>query len=206
MSRKIFITGTDTNAGKTFVSTQLLQTWNQEGFSTLGIKPLASGCNHQSKNEDALLLQQASSIKLDYPFINPIALKKPIAPHIAAKSENINLSVKHLTELCQPAFLYPADICLIEGVGGWHVPLNNHETMADFVRVNQFEVILIVGMRLGCLNHAILTEKAMRADNIKLIGWIANLMDPSFEHAEENIAALKTHLLSPLISVIQYIS
>lgn len=196
MPRKIFITGTDTNVGKTFVSTQLLQSWNKQGFSTLGIKPLASGCNHQLQSEDALRLQQASSVKLDYELINPITFQQPIAPHIAAQLAHVDLSVKRLTDLCQPALTYPADICLIEGIGGWHVPLNNDETMADFVCANNFDVILVVGMRLGCLNHAILTEQSILASNVNLIGWIANPIQPEFERIKENISTLEQHLHS----------
>lgn len=151
-----------------------------------------------------MLLQQASSIKLDYHLINPIAFTPPIAPHIAAQLENTTLSVEQLTKHCQAALNHLADVCLIEGVGGWHVPLNDHETMADFVRENKFEVILVIGMRLGCLNHAILTEKAMLAEKINLIGWIANCIDGDFLYMKENITTLKNHLIAPCLDVINH--
>src|SRR5262249_50518062 len=150
---KVFITGTDTNVGKTYVSTGLLKAFNQLGYSTLGLKPIASGCDWidgKLRNSDALALQQASSLKLDYEQINPFAFEPPIAPHIAGNKLGLRLDVKNLTDALQPTLELNADIQIIEGAGGWHVPLNDRESMADLVKHLNLPVILIVGIKLGC--------------------------------------------------------
>jgi dethiobiotin synthetase len=152
-------------------------------------------------SDDALKLQQASSIKLDYDFINPHAYEPAIAPHIAARN---SLNVQTLNRSCHYSMHYPADICLIEGVGGWYVPLNQHETMSDFVISNQLPVILVAGIRLGCLNHALLTVRAMQQDGAKLIGWVANCVDGDMLHADENITTLQHWLPIPCLGVARY--
>jgi dethiobiotin synthetase len=207
MTLKIFVTGTDTNVGKTYVSSNILTALQQRGYSTLGIKPIASGCILQDGkyiNDDALLLQQASSIKLPYEQINPCAFKEPIAPHIAANLSQQQLSVETISKKISPALQHTADICLIEGAGGWHVPLNEKETYADFVIQHQFPVLLIVGLRLGCLNHAILTSQAFKQSGVNVIGWVANSIDNNMIYQEENIKMLKHWLPIPCLDVIPY--
>lgn len=204
---KLFITGTDTDVGKTYVSVGLLNAFNRLGYSTLGIKPVASGCfQKQNKlhSHDALALQQASTIKLCYEQINPFAFKPPIAPNIAAHKEERALNVALLNQKTQYAREYAANICLIEGVGGWHVPLNEHETMADFVSSNQFKVILVTGIHLGCINHSILTLKAIQQDNIHAVGWIANCLENKIAYRYEIISTLQKWLPIPYLGCINY--
>ena len=207
MGKTIFITATDTNAGKTYVSAGLLQVANARNMTTIGIKPLASGCRiHDGKllNEDALQLQRAASCQLDYDMINPFAFAPSIAPHIAASECEIDLGAALLVKRTQPALATPADLHLIEGVGGWHTPLNLYETMADYVAQLKCEVVLVVGMRLGCLNHAVLTERAIIASGATCIGWIANQIHAEMSHQDENRMTLQNTLRSPLLGLIQY--
>lgn len=153
-----------------------------------------------------MALQQASSVRLPLDQINPFAFAPPIAPHLAAAQCNRTLSVAELNHQLQPALQTPADVCIIEGAGGWHVPLNQSETMADFVTANSFEVILVVGMTLGCLNHAILTAKAIQQSGANLIGWIANRVDPHMLHHDENVATLKHWLDVPCLEVVNHVA
>lgn len=199
----IFITGTDTGVGKTYISTRLLNHYNEQGLKTIGLKPVATGCdllNGKLYNDDALALQQAASIKLDYDWVNPFAFEPPIAPHIAAMQENKSITIASLSEKLMHALNTPADIRIIEGAGGWLLPLNERETMADFVAQENFAVILVVGMRLGCLNHALLTAHAIHTAKVNCIGWIANCIDPNMPHLQENIATLKQRLTIPCIT------
>jgi dethiobiotin synthetase len=207
MALKIFITGTDTDAGKTYISTGILNVFNKHNYSTLGVKPIASGCelhNGVLHNADALALQQASSIKLPYQKINPYAFEPAIAPHIAAQQIHCDISVDKLIKRTEEALHYPADLCLVEGAGGWYVPLNDKETMADYVKATDLKVILVVGIRLGCINHAILTHKAIENDDIPIAGWIANCIIPQRVEHNEIILALKKWLTSPCLGVVQH--
>lgn len=205
MSRHIFVTGTDTEVGKTYVSAGLLQAFNRQGLQTIGLKPIASDCkleNNKLINADALQLQKHASYPLDYDVINPIAFAPPVAPHIIAEQLGQPLSVARLTELTRPALQLEADITLIEGFGGWYAPLSATETMADYVRAMQFDVLLVVGMRLGCLNHAVLTHRAILADGLKCIGWVANCIDPDMLYLQENIALLIASLPTPCLGIV----
>jgi len=207
MKMKIFITGTDTNIGKTYISVGILQAFGALKLSTLGIKPLASCCkiiNNKLYNEDALALKHASTLKLPYHKINPIAFAPAIAPNIAAEQINYHLNLDTLNKKTIYAREYPADLCLMEGVGGWNVPLNNKETMADFVKTNNLPVILVVGIKLGCLNHALLTYQAIKNSQVPCIGWVANCIDPNMLFCQENITTLKTWLKIPLLATVGY--
>lgn len=204
---KLFITGTDTHVGKTYVSVALLNHFNQKKLSTIALKPVASGCirrHHQLYNEDALALQKAASISLDYKKINPFAFEPAIAPHLAADAVRSTLSVARIIEASRDALSHPADVHLIEGIGGWYTPLNQTETMADVVIQLNLSVILVVGIRLGCLNHALLTEQALQKDKVKITGWIANQIDPEMSYRDENIATLKKRLTIPCLGVMRY--
>ncbi len=203
MSRQIFfIAGTDTDAGKTFVACQLLRAAQQRGLRTLGLKPLAAGAENTAqglRNNDALLLQQASTVQLPYAAINPFCFVEAIAPHIAAEKNHIRLNANDIAQgirhtLDNTAF----DYALVEGAGGWRVPINEEETLADVARLLNVPIILVVGMKLGCLNHALLTVEAIVGDGLTLHGWIANDLGNPMPMLEENIAALQQHLGCPL--------
>ncbi len=207
MSLKLFIAGTDTGVGKTHISTGILSAFNQHGHSTLGIKPIASGCRwieNKLYSEDTLLHQQISSVKLAHDVVTPFAFEPPIAPHIAAEMTDCDLSVEILNERLRFALDYPADVKVVEGCGGWYVPLNHLQTFADFVVEHEFHVVLVVGMRLGCINHALLTYRAMVQDGANVIGWIANCIDPAMKNRNENIATLTEWLPVPCLSVVSH--
>lgn len=207
MARGYFITGTDTEVGKTYVTTKLLDYFNHQGFQTAAIKPIASGAKNTEnglRNEDGLLLQKHASIQFPYDLVNPYCLLPPIAPHIALAYQKSSLTVKELLCACQPILNQTPDITLIEGVGGWLVPLNHRETMADFAVALGFPVILVVGMKLGCINHSLLTFHHLQQSNIQIAGWIANCIDPKMNVLQENIDTLKEKLPIPLISTIPF--
>lgn len=193
MTKRFFITGTDTAVGKTYIARKLLTMFNQQGLSTVACKPVASDSAitvEGLRNEDALCLQQAASVKLPYHQVNPLAFKPPIAPHIAAQQIGEKLTVKKLISACQPALDYKADVLIVEGFGGWYAPLNGQETMADFVKALDLSVILVVAIRLGCLNHALLTHRTILNDGINFAGWIANRIDDNMLVVEENVKTL----------------
>jgi len=204
MSRVFFITGTDTAVGKTLVANALIKLANDRGLSTRGLKPVAAGCylrDGLQVNEDAWDLMHIASVKSDYKTVNPAALREPMAPHIAAEREGVRLDANALVEHCA-ALLPTADFTVIEGAGGWLVPLNEAETMADIAIKLNTPVILVVGLRLGCINHALLTAAAVRSAGLKMAGWVANCIDPEMAVPKENIAALKERLGPPLLGVI----
>jgi dethiobiotin synthetase len=203
-AQRLFITGTDTEVGKTTIACKLLTELNQHGYKTVGLKPIASGgiiTAEGMRNEDALALQQAASVKLPYELINPICLESPIAPHIAAQQANLPLSALELFNQCIPTLQQAADHIVIEGAGGWLVPLNATETMADFVALLDCPIILVVAMRLGCINHALLTVANIHQHGLELGGWIANCIDPEMLNLEENLATLEQLIPAPLLMV-----
>jgi len=205
MTKAYFIAGTDTGVGKTLVATSLLHLARARGMSTLGLKPVAAGCeliDGQWMNDDARLLMEASSIAVDYQTVNPLALREAMAPHIAAEREQCDVRCAELVEQCKP-LLDMADFTVIEGAGGWQVPLNQSETMADLAAGLNCPVVLVVGMRLGCINHALLTAAAIRRDGLQLAGWIANHIDADMAVADENVVALEQRLDAPLTGRIQ---
>lgn len=208
MSQQIyFITGTDTGIGKTTITIALLKKYNQAGQQSVGLKPLASGCQLTAeglRNDDALRLQSASSIALPYETINPIAYQQPIAPYLAASMAGENLSVDSLIQACQPGLQTNADITFIEGVGGWFQPLNEKQNMAEFSAALSLPVIMVVGMRLGCINHSLLTQQSIKHYQLNLAGWVANVIDPEMDCIEENIALLTRAIDAPLLAVVPY--
>lgn len=208
MNNTIFITGTDTDVGKTFVSCLLLKAFNESGLKTFGLKPIASGSEENAHgelvNQDALLLQCNASIKKNYKTVNPISFKKPIAPHIAAIESNIKLSREMICQVIINSIQNKADINLIEGVGGWAVPLNNIELFADVVIELKIPIILVVGIKLGCLNHALLTYHNMLARGAEVIGWVANCLLPDALSIKENIETLKNWIAAPCLGVVPY--
>ncbi len=202
MNGAYFITGTDTGVGKTSVAVALLQAAEKRGLSTAAAKPVAAGCEAGAdglRNDDALLLQQASTTALSYEQINPFALQPAIAPHFAAARDNLQLDAKDLASHCQSILDLKADFTVIEGAGGWRVPLNNSETFADMAKRLKVPVILVVDIKLGCLNHALLSAEAIRADGLQLAAWVANQATGSDECHDEMVADLEHRLACPLL-------
>lgn len=207
MAHAFFITGTDTDAGKTTVAAALLQAARAQGLSTLAIKPVASGCERTAqglRNSDALALAHASSIQLPYAQINPYVFAPAIAPHLAAQQAGVQLNAAQLAAACHSVLQQHADLCLIEGAGGWRVPISSTETLADLAKTLQLPVILVVGMRLGCINHALLTAEAIQHDGLKLAGWIANSITPDYSQSDETIACLRARLNAPCLATLPY--
>jgi dethiobiotin synthetase len=205
-----FVTGTDTSVGKTLVAAGLLVAASQLGLRAVGIKPVAAGCTSESGaelvSEDALALQQAASVKLDYREVNPVALELPIAPHLAAANSGVRLGVSELVQHCrQVAADSSAQFIIVEGAGGWFVPLNETETMADFCIGLGYPVIIVVGMKLGCLNHALLTMHAVQAAGLSIAGWVANCTEPQMMAIEGNLQTLRDVLTAPLLGVVPYL-
>ena len=203
-----FITGTDTGVGKTWMTAALIHALAAYGQRAAGIKPLACG-GHPTRDgwrhKDAELLMQYASVPLPYEEVNPVLLNQPIAPHIAARQAGIQLSVAKLHHACV-TLEEQVDYLLIEGVGGWEVPLNDTETTADFAGLLGLPVILVVGIRLGCLNHALLTSKAIMEQNLDIAGWIANIIDPHTLMIPENIATLEKRLPAPHLATVPHLS
>jgi len=208
MSKKaFFITGTDTGVGKTLVSAALLLAAKNRGLTTAALKPVAAGCDDTAdglRNEDALLLKSVITEALTYEQINPVALEPAIAPHIAAKQAKRSLSVDRLAGFCR-GVLNTADFTLVEGAGGWRVPLNTTETLADLAKTLKLPVIMVVGIRLGCINHALLTAEAITRDGLQLAGWVANCVDPDMPFQQENIASLEQRLPAPYLGVVPHL-
>ena len=210
MAMKVFfITGTDTDVGKTEVAAGLLEAANQKGLRTGAIKPVAAGCEDRGdgpQNDDAIKLQALANVELSYQQVNPVVLDLPMAPHIAAQEQGKVLSANRLTGFCRGVSMLPMDFLVIEGAGGWRVPINKRETMADIPKQLNAEVILVVGIRLGCINHALLTAQAIRLDGLKIAGWVANILDTEMLRIDENIDTLKHMLIEPCLGVVPRLS
>ncbi|MDX1817781.1 MAG: dethiobiotin synthase [Marinobacter sp.] len=210
MARKTyFVTGTDTGVGKTMVSAAILEAAKALGKRTVAMKPIASGCDQTPdglRNEDALILQQAITEKLSYDRINPIALQPAIAPHVAAQQAGKGLSAQRLVGFCRGLQMQPADLMLIEGAGGWRVPLNDRETYSVVPRELGVPVILVVALKLGCINHALLTAEAIRADGLAIAGWVANRPEQEPMACErETLDYLTNHLGAPRLGVLPWL-
>jgi len=202
--KRYFITGTDTDCGKTYIMCELLKLAQQQGRSAIGLKPVSSGChfsNGKLVSEDASLIQQYAPPGLD---ICHWYFLPPISPHIAAEKKHERLSAADITRFCLQDSLSGFDEVYIEGAGGLMAPLNESETWIDFAKQADLEVILVVGMRLGCLNHALLTVSAMVNQQLNCAGWIANCLDPNMLALEENIATLRQRIKMPLLGTIAY--
>lgn len=199
-----FITATDTDAGKTYVSSLLLQGFKALGTAAVGVKPIAAGADWQGCNGDALLLQQHSGIALPYKMINPICYQAPVAPHLAAANEQLPIDEVQLDAALAQWQQLPVQQLLIEGAGGWLLPINNQRYLADWVADKQLPVILIVGMKLGCLNHAMLTVREIERSGCRLVGWVANCIDPQLALLEQNIADLRQRITAPCLGVVPF--
>jgi len=194
-----YVTGTDTGVGKSVASAALLHALRARGRRAVGMKPVASGCEPVDgvwRNEDALLLQAASDPRPDYADINPFALRAPVAPELALRDDGVELRLEPLLS-AHARLSSNADTVVVEGVGGWAAPLSADLDQLDLVRALRLPVVLVVGLRLGCINHARLTVRAIRDDGVELIGWIANEVDPAMARIDDNFEILCQRLPVP---------
>jgi dethiobiotin synthetase len=204
--KRWFITGTDTEIGKTFVASALIRHLVGQGHRVAGMKPVASGCINTGgglRNDDALSLMAAANVNLPYEVVNPCAYEPAIAPHIAAEEAGQSID---MGKICAAAQTIEADYLVIEGVGGWCVPLGNGCMLADLARATADEIILVVGMRLGCINHALLTAAQIERDGMSLKGWIANHVDPDMQAQTENLKTLQLLMPAPLLGTLEWCS
>ncbi|OUR71988.1 dethiobiotin synthase [Methylophaga sp. 41_12_T18] len=199
----LFVTGTDTEVGKTFISVALIELFKQQGLNVAGMKPIASGCQQTQaglRNEDALALQQQANVELAYELINPYAFAPAIAPHIAAQQAataiDINVLKSHYQQIQAQA-----DVVVVEGAGGWLVPLNETDTMADLASTLNLPVVLVVGIRLGCINHALLSVAAIKQTGLSLLGWVANDLETS-PQAKAMVQTLEQYIAAPCLGVV----
>jgi dethiobiotin synthetase len=204
--RSIYVTGTVTGIGKTVASCALLHALRLRGLRAVGMKPLASGCEHTPagwRNEDALALQAASDPRPEYADLNPYALPLPLAPELAAREAGV--AIELATIRAAYARLHAqADAVVVEGVGGWAAPLSASLDQADLVHALDLPVVLVVGLRLGCLNHAYLTARAIAADGCRLAGWIGNGIDPDMARRDDNLALLAARIAAPCWGVLPH--
>lgn len=206
MSRAVFIAGTDTGIGKTHAACTLLHALRAAGHDACGMKPVASGCAETPdglRNDDALALLAAGGVELPYAQLNPVALREPLSPHLAAAHDGVAITLAPLREAFKQLQAAHGTV-VVEGVGGWLVPLAPGLFASDIARQWQLPVILVVGLRLGCLNHAQLSARAIVADGCCLIGWIGNCVDPAMDAPEENLATLCELLPAPCLGVLPH--
>ena len=206
MSRGYFVTGTDTGVGKTLVSAALLHAHARQGLHVAGMKPIAAGCewhNGVAYWEDVAQLEAASNIAVPLRLRNPYRFDAAVAPHIAAAQAGQKIEIN---TICQAyaALQSGADVVIVEGAGGFLVPLNASETLADLAQALGLPVILVVGIRLGCINHALLTVQAVAKMNLPLAGWVANRLDPDMLSVPETLESLQQRIAAPLLGIIPY--
>jgi len=217
LRHRLFITGTDTDVGKTEIACALLHLARKKSLSTAAMKPVAAGCElftdnegkQEWRNTDAVRLQQQCSIPLNYSEINPVALKKAMAPHLAAYEEKKTITVERLAGFTQNIFGKKTDFTVIEGAGGWRVPISHRELMSQYVQQLNLlqpktQVLLVVGIRLGCINHTLLTVEAIARDNVPFVGWIANCINADMPAVIENIQTLERLLPAPCLGIIPF--
>jgi dethiobiotin synthetase len=202
-----FVTGTDTEVGKTRVSVGLMAALKQQGKTVLGMKPIASGCEQTAeglRNDDALALMSEASLDIDYDIVNPYAFEPAIAPHIAAEQAGVIVELSKIHQAY--ALLAPqADVLIVEGAGGWLVPLNKQDTIADLAATLNLPVILVVGIRLGCINHALLSAQVIEQQGRPLVGWVANHVEDNAQSAQI-IETLKANITAPCLGVVPYLA
>lgn len=201
MKRAYFVTGTDTNVGKTWATLALMNHFKAKNLSVLGMKPVASGCEKigdEWVNDDALAIQKNGSFEVDYKIINPFAYEKPISPHLAGKKNPANFDVilKNFHTLQNLA-----EVVIVEGAGGWFVPLNESKTIADLAQMLDLSIILVVSIKLGCINHALLSAQAIENTGLNCVGWLAVCNDKEFSCIDLTIDSVKKRLQAPLLGV-----
>jgi len=206
MSHAVYVTGTDTGVGKSLAAATLLAALNANGVRAIGMKPVASGCERTPtglRNADAELLIAHSAGAPAYADVNPYAFADPIAPHLAAADAGIEIELSRI-DAAFAALSTNVQFLVVEGVGGWMAPLGPQLMQVDLVRALHLPVILVVGLRLGCLNHALLSARAIRADGAELTGWIASSVDAQMARPEDNLATLRERLEAPCLGVLPY--
>jgi dethiobiotin synthetase len=204
MSRAFFLTGTDTDVGKTFIACALLHAWRAAGLSVAGYKPIAAGAELAEgvlRNEDALRLHAAGSPGFALDEINPMCLPEAIAPHIAAQRAGVTIDIAQL-ESGFRVLTGRVDRLVVEGAGGFLVPIGEHADMARLACRLDIPVIMVVGLRLGCLNHAMLTAEAIASRGLRLAAWVGNVVDAAMPCLDENLAYLRAHLPAPCLGVV----
>jgi len=207
MAKAYFVTGTDTGVGKTTVTCALLAAAKARGLTTLALKPVAAGCEQTDegwRNSDALALQAEITQPLSYQEINPVALPESLSPHLAAAAAGRRLTLMQLAGFCRGTLMQKADLALVEGAGGWRVPISDRELLSGLPKQLGMPVILVVGMRLGCINHAILTAEAIVKDGVRLAGWVANVIDPDIAALDANLQTLQGMLPAPCLGVLPW--
>ena len=206
MRPDVYVTGTDTGIGKTFASCALLHALRGQGLRAVGMKPVASGCTWLDggwKNDDALALSRAAAVNVAYADINPFALEHPLAPELAARDAGTDVTLTPILD-AYARLATKADAVVVEGVGGWAAPLSASLMQADLVRALELPVVLVVGLRLGCLNHALLSARAIEADGATLAGWIGSHVDPAMARVEDNLKMLQARLPAPCWGVLPH--
>ncbi len=199
-----FVTGTDTSVGKTLVSCALLHGFAAQGKRVVGMKPVAAGCDDSDLHEDVRQLRAAGNVQATRGQVNPYCFVQPAAPHLAARRAGVSIDFARIEE-SYAELAAQADVVIVEGVGGLLVPLNAEQDCADIPAQLGLPVILVVGIRLGCLNHALLTVEAIAARGLKLAGWVANVVDADMAMLDENIADLRQRIVAPLLGVVPHL-
>ena len=206
MAQGYFITGTDTECGKTEITLGLMHLLQAKGKSVSGMKPVASGAldtKDGQRNDDAQRIQQQASKLIPYDLVNPFAFEPPIAPHLAADIVEQKISFELILE-CYERLSSLSDRVIVEGVGGWRVPLSSDGDLSDLAKAMGLPVILVVGVKLGCINHALLTIESILAKELTLAGWVANVMDPEMLELDANLATLRELIDAPCIGVVPH--
>lgn len=206
-TRGYFVTGTDTGVGKTLVSAALLRYFVQRGFRAVGMKPVAAGCEWRDGVaywDDVEQLRAAGNVDAAQVLVNPYRFEPAIAPHVAAAQAGVTIQLDVIATACI-ALQGQSDIVIVEGAGGFRVPLNDHQDMADLASQLSLPVILVVGMRLGCINHALLSAEAIHHSGLPLAGWVANRIDPALEQFDAILETLQQRLNTPLLGVVPWL-
>jgi len=204
--RGIFVTGTDTGCGKTEIALALMEARRRNGLAVLGMKPIASGCEPTPaglRNADAWQLQTQGSHRIPYEQVNPYAFEPPIAPHIAADQAGVRIELEVIAAAAEH-LAARSDFLVVEGVGGWRVPLAPSLFVSDLPLALDLPVVLVSGFRLGCINHSLLTAESIRLSGARLAGWVANQIDPEMPVRDENLATLKTLIEAPCLGLVPW--
>jgi len=198
-----FITGTDTGVGKTLVSCALLHVFASQDKRVVGFKPIAAGCDDDELNADAKQLRSASNILASYGQINPYCFAHPLAPHIAARNSGVRIELSRILTSYRE-LLSQSDVVVVEGAGGFLVPLNDKQDSADMAQQLALPVVVVVGMRLGCLNHALMTMRLIADYELECAGWVANVIDADMPALQQNIDTLRERIAAPLLGVVPF--
>lgn len=202
--RAMFVTGTDTDAGKTYISAALLRHFAAQSLRVVGMKPVASGAKELDgvlHNSDVTQLRQASNVQADMRWINPYCFAPAIAPHIAAQQAGVTIDLQQIKQAYEQ-LCGMADVVVVEGAGGWLVPLNGQQTIADLAQLLDIPIVLVVRIRLGCINHALLSVADIQRRGLTLLGWVANCMEDEMPVMQENIATLQQLIAAPCLAVV----